>query len=239
MNGNTAEIPWPSYTYCDDGCNVELTRDSTCDRMCNTIACNFDNGACEADPGSNAFCHSRVKSGANPGMDVCSWYSKNTCCTRPQDLAYMTTLIKAFQPSSKCQVQRECQENIDRAICAPCSPNSNVFIRNTTLMLCNSFIDLFVFVFCFLFQMSSPRTIHRLFDSCKDSFFEKNSECLRPSEMYTSAEEFAKLFGMRASDESKCFAVTDDETYKPPGLLLFFACFLHASPFQQKTHCFP
>ena len=87
--------------------------------------------------------------------------------------------------------------------------------------------------------MSSPRTIHRLFDSCKDSFFEKNSECLRPSEMYTSAEEFAKLFGMRASDESKCFAVTDDETYKPPGLLLFFACFLHASPFQQKTHCFP
>ena len=144
VQGNTPDIAWPTYTYCDDGCNVELTRDSTCDRMCNTIACGFDNGACEADPGSNAFCHSRINSGANPGMEVCSWYSKKTCCTRKQDTDYMGALIKAFQPSTKCQVQRECQENIDHALCAPCSPNSNVFIRNTTLMICDSFINLFV-----------------------------------------------------------------------------------------------
>ena len=230
MQGNTPDIAWPNYTYCDDGCNVELTRDSTCDRMCNTIACGFDNGACEADPGSNALCHSRTNSGANPGMDVCSWYSKKTCCTRTQDTEFMAAVLRAFQPSAKCQVQRECQETIDHALCAPCSPNSNVFIRNTTLMLCDSFIDLFAHhLFVVVSQVkthSLTRTQNRLLDSCKDSFFEKDGTCQRPSEMYTSAEDFAMLFGLRASDQSKCFAITDDETYKGPGLL-FFLLALH------------
>ena len=218
---------------------MELTRDSTCDRMCNTIACSFDNGACEADPGSNAFCHSRINSGANPGMEVCSWYSRNTCCTRAQDLDYMAAVIKAFQPSTKCQVERECQDNIDRALCAPCSPNSNVFIRNTTLMLCDSFIDLFVPplawflpVHCF---SRGAHTQNRLFESCKDSFFEKDGECQRPSELYTSAEGFAKLLGLRASDQSKCFAVTDDETYRPPRLCCFPCLSLSASLFSTNT----
>ena len=64
-------------------------------------------------------------------------------------------------------------------------------------------------------------TKNRLFESCKDSFFEKDGECQRPSELYTSAEEFAKLFGVRASDNTKCFSDTDYDSIKPSGLLPF------------------
>ena len=121
---------------------MTYTTDDFCDQICNNLLCHFDGGSCQ-DPGSTDRCYGSNTPAANENMQVCSAYHQKTCCSEDAELELVKKYLEG-NASARCKVENECTEMIERAVCAPCSPNSNKFTMNTYVQYCSDFADLFV-----------------------------------------------------------------------------------------------
>jgi len=183
LKGNSNNIIWPSYSFCGGGCRTDLLDDAKCHEQCNILLCNYDNSKCEHL--SSKKCYNYQAPISLPKEEVCSEYYGSSCCTNSYDLSVIRKRLRSYKTSG-CQISDHCAANIEKAVCAYCSPDNNKFIRNGTIYFSKSFQD-------------------ALYASCKDSHILVGGTCKQVQSFYGS-DAFISLFGDVTEDSEHCFS---------------------------------
>ena len=137
-------MKWPEHDYCGTGgCDKSLLSDGMCHSFCTTMACNYDNGYCEAPQGETKFCYNNQQKIVDNSFEVCPMYKTASCCTNMEDVRIISEKIREIERGS-CGVDPDCMKNIKAAFCAYCSPDNNRFMRNGTARYCSHFSEVFV-----------------------------------------------------------------------------------------------
>jgi len=194
LSGNSKTFTWPDYKFCGGGCRQDLLKDNFCHEQCNILACNYDNTFCENKrPEKKKTCYNSKPPISLPGSTACPHYNDKSCCSDKYDFAMIEKRIDGFKTGG-CHLSDHCFDNIQRAVCAFCAPENNVFISNGTVQFSKYFRD-------------------GLYSSCKGSFIKgKNGACTPIEEEYANADEFLELFGEITKSDAECF---DDLAYDP------------------------
>jgi len=169
--------------------------------------CHFDNGACDGMgeriiiPGpeedvpnsDDQPCYSNQMPRTVVDRYVCPDYKRETCCIFSDEIAYVKA--QQYNYSTQCKVDSECQNVINRVLCAACSPRSNKYYHGGKLAICKAFAN-------------------EMFDSCAGSQFynEETHQCQYVSQAYNYGS-FMDLFGTLSNSEDNCFDGIDAEPF--------------------------
>ena len=126
-------------------------------------------------------------------LGLCSIYSGSSCCTNPRTLKYFLELFEPFNSGHQnCAPSSKCFAEVQKALCAGCSPKSAKYFRNASINYCPSFAE-------------------SLWDKCnKEKMLTKAGACDEVINIYGSKEGFfADLGSIAAADGKDCYMGDD------------------------------
>jgi len=185
------DYKWPTLTTCSPGCPVSYSTDNECDTACNNAQCGFDNGKCESLlNGLTDVCYDTWKPAART-LPVCDWYSESTCCLSYATISYVEAQVRRARNSSSCNMEPQCLSNIEKLLCAKCSPNNVNYYADGILKVCMNYAQ-------------------EAWKSCTHSYVPDGAGgCVAIDKRYTDAADWISQYGIYTFSSKECFGAQD------------------------------
>jgi len=180
IQDTTLKNNWPEFAQLGESfhgaCPEKLLEDGSCHPKCNVIQYNYSNDACKSASNERGKCYNSETPLESRYFFMCTDYRESSCCS-----TFDLFLIweKFYNLTNSCEMSDHCRDNIEKAVCAYCSPNNKNFITNGFIQFSNYFRD-------------------GLYSSCKSSSVNNNGTCVKIGTAFSNADLFIQLFGNAA-----------------------------------------